>query len=769
MDNNTSKRKDFIDIKGTLMGYARRWYWFVLSIAICLMGAYVYTKMFPQKSMVKSSILVGQDESTANMLSGLGGLFGADSYVQDEIFVISSHSVMKTVAQDLGLNKMHRVKTGFLSSTLDYPTFPVDVTGAHEIIDTLSATLTFKVEVDEGGKKADITVKAKGKKIAKVKNTELPATVDTDYGTFIVEKTEAYPGEEEVTTWINVTGYDSAGEELSENIQTFIASKKSNVIELSLETINDEYGCDLLNNVMKVYNDRGIEERNKRATRTADFIAERLELISAALDDAEQKIESYKEGNQLIDVATEASLNTRLKSQSEARLLEIQTKLEILRMTLSFLSQPEHKYDLMPVASGDIGAGETAVDAYNTIVLQRLEMLGTAKPNNRIILELEKQIDAMRANILLAIDRAIKANEVAEKDVQAQIDKATASLGNVPMQERQYINLRRQMEVKQNLYIFLLQKSEETAMLLANAIPKGQIIDQAYVLRDPVGLGKFGIAIIALILGLFIPILIFYLNNLLRSKVSSRSDIEKNTALPILGEMCTDKTGEKLVVLDESTSPAAEMFRLLRTNLQFVLGNPDEKVVMVTSTVSGEGKSFIAVNLAASLALLHRKVVLVGMDIRKPQLANYLGLPNTPGLTQYLSNHSMSVDDIIMPLKEVPGLDIIVAGPIPPNPGELMTSQRIGDIISILRDKYDYVILDTAPIGIISDSFNITRYVDATVFVMRNEVTRLQSINFLNEVAADGRLKRPNIVINGADKKAGYGYGYGYGYGSKKH
>lgn len=768
MDIKSSNRKDFIDVKGTVMSYVRRWYWFVLSVVLCLAAAFVFVKKFPQKSMVKASILVGQDESTANMLSGLGGLFGADSYVQDEIFVISSHSVLKQVAKDLGINKVHEVKTGFLTTKMEYPDYPVTVNGAPELIDTLSATLNFKIEVEKGGKVADITVKAKGKKICQVKDATLPATVNTDYGTFIVEKTATYPGTEDLTTWVSITGFDSAGEDLSEDVMTFIASKKSNVIELSLKTTNDEYGCDILNNVMKVYNQRGIEERNQRATKTAEFIAERLDLIATALNVAEQDIENYKEGNRLVDVGTEAAINTKVKTEAEAKLIEVQTNLEILRMTLHFLSQPEHKYDLMPVASSDIGAGETAVDAYNTLVLQRIEMMGTAKPNNRIILELEKQIDAMRANILLAIDRAIKAAEVAEKDIKAQIDKATSKLGNVPMQERQYVNLRRQMEVKQGLYLFLLQKSEETAMLLANAIPKGQIIDPAYVLRQPVGTSKMGVLLIAIVIGLFIPIIVLYLQNLLRSKVSSRSDIEKNTSLPILGEMCTDTSGEKLVVLDESVSPAAEMFRLLRTNLQFVLGNSGDKVVMVTSTVSGEGKSFVAVNLAASLSLLKRKVVIVGMDIRRPQLANYLGLPNSPGLTQYLANSDMTIDEVTRPISDVPGLDVIVAGPIPPNPGELMTSNRVSVLIETLRQKYDYVILDTAPIGIISDTFNITKYVDATVFVVRNKVSRLQSISFLNEVAADGRLKRPNIVINGADKKDGYGYGYGYGYGSNK-
>lgn len=760
MDKKNSS--DFIDIKGLFLKYAKNWYWFAISVVICCMGAYVVVKKFPQKSQVNASILVTQDDGTASMLNGLGGLLGADPYVQDEIFVITSHSVLKDVVRDLGINKMHWLKTGFLTKKLEYPDFPVDVFATPQLTDTLSAVLNFKVVVSKDGKKADITVKAKGKTIADIENAQLPANVSTIYGDYIVNKTETFPtaADEEVTTWITFTGYDSAAEDLAKEIDAYIASKKSNVIQLGVQTANAVYGCDMLNKTMAVYNERGIQERNERALKTASFIQERLALISDALDEAENAIESYKEGNRMVDVGIETSINTRLKTEYEAKLVELRTNKEILDMTLNFLMNGEKRYELLPVVSLDGDSENTALQTYNELVLKRMTMLSGAKSGNRNVVEIEKQIDALRENIIVAIERAIESCNVAIKDAKLQADMAIAKLGNVPTQEREFLNLKRQQQVKQQLYIFLLERSEETAMLIANAIPKGTVIDAAYVLRDPVGAGKFLILIIAIFIGLFIPIFVLYIIDMLRSRMEGRTDVEKITGLPILGEMCLDKSGNNLVVSEKSTSSSSELFRMIRTNLEFVLGNPGDKVVMVTSSMSGEGKSFISTNVAASLALLGKKVVLVGMDIRKPQLANYLGVSPSPGLTQYLSNSSMPLEDIIRDYEPVPGLSLIVAGPIPPNPGELMTSSRIGELIAELRREFDYIIVDTSPVGMVSDSFNLTKYVDATIFVVFDKRTRLQDLRFLNSIAEDKRLKRVNVIINGTHSKKGYGYGY---------
>lgn len=763
-----NNKSEFIDIKGIFSRYIRKWYWFLISLIIAGGCAYVYVKVNPRKSLVRSSILVGQDDATASMLNGLGGLFGADPYVQDEIFVITSHSVLAEVARTLQVNKTHVVKTGFLTKNFVYPEYPVDVFAAPSLIDTLQTTIRFKVDV-KGNGKADILAKntSSGITLKELKNVQLPATVKTSYGEYIVNTTDTYTKGTKLTSWVYITGYDSAAEDLAEEIAASIASKKSNVIELALPTTNPVYGETVLNEVMKVYNARGIDERNQRAQKTADFLADRINLIANDLNAAESQIEQYKESNKLVDVAAEAAYNTQMKSEMERRLITAETENEILRMTAEFISKPANKYELLPTQFASMGGGEgtasstsNVMGTYNDLVLRRINLLNTARPDNRAIVEIEQQIDAMRSNIIVALDRAIKNSNVTIRDLRTQANTAIARLGNVPTQERQLLNLKRQQQVKQELYLFLLQRSEETAMLIANAIPKGIIIDEAYVMRDPVGLGKFAVLAIAIFIGLFIPILALYIGSNLRSKIENLQDLQRNTNLPILGEMCIDRSGDNIVVGTDNTSASSELFRMLRTNLQFVLSNPGDRVVMITSSVSGEGKSFISSNLAASLALLGKHVVLVGIDIRRPQLANYLGIPSTPGLTQYLSNYEMTPDDIIRPYDSVSGMDVIVAGPIPPNPGELMTSPRVEELITYLRKNYDYVLLDTAPVGMVSDTFQLTRMVDATVCVVRTKKTKLQDIRFINSLVEEERLKRASLVLNGSTSKKGYGYGY---------
>lgn len=757
----SKKNSEFIDIKGLFNQYKRNWYWFAISVFLCCLIGYVYAKKHPRENIAKSSILVTQDDSTVNMMNGLGGLFGADPYVQDEIFVIKSHSILKSVVKELGLNKIHTVKTGLLTSRFEYPEYPVDVVFDSEIADTLSTMLNFTVSVDKNGENADIKLIIKDKKVADFDDVKLPYTIKTGFGDFTVTKTKAYPKEKEsLKTWINVFGYDGAAEALNLEVLADIASKKSNVIDLSIKSTNSRYICDVLNSIMAVYNRRGIEERNQRALKTAEFIEERLMLIGAALNDAESEIETYKEGNRLVDVQAEAALNSQLKTKYESQLVDLQTREEILKMTRDFLTSDANKFELLPVVSLDGVERDHSIESYNQLILRRMNMLVGAKENNRYLMELDKQINAMRANILVATQQALETNRIAINEARGQANMAVSKLGNIPTQERQYIGLKRQQEVKQQLYLFLLQRSEETAMLIANAIPKGQIIDPAFILSEPIGAGTKTILAVAFIVGLFIVVVVLYIKDFFHTRIDSRSDIEKNTDLPILGEICVDKTGHKLVVNPANTSATSELFRMVRSNLQFILTGADDKVVMITSSRSSEGKSFISTNLAASLALLNKKVVLIGMDIRKPQLANYLGLSPTPGLTQYLSDSSMPVGDIIQSYDEIPDLDIIVAGPIPPNPGELMNSPRIAELIAKLREMYDYVIVDTAPIGMVSDSFNISKLVDATIYVMRENVTHTQDVVFLNEKVDEGRLKRVNIILNGSSTQKGYGYGY---------
>jgi len=759
MANNNAS--DLIDIKSLLLQYLSKWHLFAISVAACLLIAVVFIKVKKPVYGVRANVLIQVDE--ANPLSSMGAfgdLLGSSGQVDDEIYVISSHSLLRDVVKELGINQLHRVRHGFLNTVFEYPQIPLEVVTAPELPDTLSTTIRFKVNVKENGK-ASIKAKAKRKTIGELKDVTLPATLHTIYGDFTIEKTQYFPAGKSFKDNISYDGYHAAAENLSEDVTSNLASKKSNAIELGINTTNSDYGKAVLNEIIAKYNQRGIIEKNMQGEKTAAFIKDRLLILNEGLTDAEMQIQNYKEANNITDVAAEAAYQTSKKGRLEAALLTAETNTEILKMTRDFLNNPTNAYSLVPAAINTPGL-EGGISAYNHLVLQRMEVLQSAKSNNLGLKQLTEQLDVMRANILTSIDKAYETSLITLKDLRAEKAAADSRLGEMPSQEREFLTMKREQSVKQALYTYLLQRNEETAMLIANAVPKGLIVDEAFTLNKPLGLGKLAILLIAFMLGLCIPPAYMQAKKLLRNKFDTRDEAERALDVPVLGELCMNKTNDKLVVDRHSTTSMTELFRLMRTNLLFILNGKDDKVVLITSARSGEGKSFVSLNLAATLSLLeNKKVLLIGMDIRKPELANYLGISPTPGLTQYLAGQEKDLGNIIQHNKLGNGLDVIVAGPIPPNPAELLASERVDNIFAQLRTMYDYIIIDSAPVGMVSDSFALNRVADATVIVTRVNYTSLTDIKFINTISAQNRLKKMSVVVNGTKSKQGYGYGYG--------
>ena len=758
---------DYIDVRALLRTYILKWYYFVISVVVCCLLGIVYCRINPDELAVRANVLI-QQENTNPMASfgGLDRLFGSNGYVDDEIFVISSHSLYRDVAEELQTNKTHYVRDGFLKSHLAYPEFPIDVT-APAVADTLRTVVVFKVKVKKNGM-ADITAKAKRHTVAKLKNVTLPAVVKTIYGDFTVETTLSFPKGEEVSSKILFAGYDRAAEDLSRDIEVDIPSRKSNVISLAFDVPNSDYGRAILNAVMSKYNDRGIVEKNQQAEKTAIFLKDRIELLAHDLNIAESDIQKYKENNKIIDVVAEATYQTEKKGRLEAELLEAETDMEILKMTRDFLENSANAYDMIPLTINNQEMQE-GIKEYNELVLRRENLKRNAKEHNYALKQLNKQIDLMRTNILSSVSKAYDGARIQLAELRKEKSGADSKLSNIPTQEREFLNMKRQQEVKQQLYLFLLQRQEENAMLFANPVPKGVIIDEAFTLTEPLGLSAKWILVICFFIGLCIPPVGIYLYRLLRDKIDSRDDVEKNLSVPILGEMCQDGSGRSLVVADKDSSSSNELFRLLRSNLQFMLNHKEDKVVLLTSTQSGEGKTFIAINLAASLSLLQgKRVLLVGMDIRKPQVANYLEIPDSVGLTSYLAESDMNLDSIIRPVPGFNNLDVIVAGPIPPNPAELLTSTKVEELFAVLRNRYDYIIVDSAPVGMVSDTFTLNRIADAVIYVTRINHSSLSDLKFIESIYEDKRLKNMSVVVNGTKVKRGYGYGYGNAVSSHK-
>lgn len=761
MDNNTSKRRsDIIDITGLLKTYLSKWYYFIISVGICGALALCYIAIKKAVYQVNANVLISQEEGGGgSMLTDVTfGLFGGSGYVEDEVFVVSSHSVLSDVVKDMQINKKHLVKDGLLKS-FKYKDYPVDVYCNPSIPDTLRVTLQFKVKVNEDGN-ISVVVKKGWRTQGEVEATSFPVNVSTPYGDFVIDKTEYFVPGEDLATNIYFSSYSAFAEDLSEDLSISIASKKSNVIALGLKHTDIDFAKDLLNNIIAKYNTRGVDEANLKSQKTIDFIDSRLSLLVNDLDASESNIEKFKKERGIVDVGSEASYLMGRTNTLENKLINAETEFEILSMTRSFVSNPENNKSLIPYSSG-AGSASSIIASYNSLIMERMKLANNAKTNNKVLQALDEQISALRGNIIETLNKSYETTLYRLNELRAETRESQSKLNVIPTQEREFRNIMRQQSIKENLYIFLLQRREESAMMLANSVPKGIIVDAAYSLNEPVGMSKIMILALSILFGLCIPPIYFYIKKMLRTKFSTKEEVEQKTNIPILGEMCTSSREETLIVKSGGSSSAAELFRLIRSNLQFILGGMNDKVVLLTSTISGEGKSFISINLAASLAMLGKKVVLVGMDIRCPKLAEYLNLKVNKGLTEYLSAQSITLDDIVIKDAMQENMDIIVAGPIPPNPSELLASSKVDHLFTALREKYDYIIVDSAPVGMVSDTFSLARISDATVYVCRANYTNLKDLEFINSLYADNRLKRMSLVVNGTESKKGYGYGYG--------
>lgn len=762
-------KSEFFDIKSLLLDYRAHWWWFLVSLIFCLGVAFVYIRTHNPKYLVRSNVIVTEDETGSfTAMSGMADLFGSSANVEDEVFVISSHSVLRDVARDLGTYKTHIVKSGFLKKRLAYPEYPLDVVVEPQVLDTLMTGLAFVIKADKKGT-ADIKFYADGKKFETYDDVKLPATLKTPYGKFTVKATEFYPKGKNVKSTVTIDGFDVAAENLAKNVSSDKASRKSNMIQMAIVTDNPEYGTDVLDEIMDNYNRRAIAYKNIQGEKTQAFINERLALISGDLAAAESNIQNYKDRRGITDVAAEAQYNMSVRGAADNALVKAETESELIRMTRDFLRQPDNAFELIP-ATGEAGAASAAIKQYNDLIVWRMQLAQDAKGNNRTLRQLDDQISTLRANINESLEKSYQTSLVAVREARQRLNTSMSRLGNVPAQEREFLDLKRQQQVKQEIYVFLLQRREETAMMLANALPKGRIIDQAYQLSEPVTMKKHMVLAIAFVLGLIIPCVLLYLRRLFRTKFDSLDDLRSVTDIPVLGEICNDSTGEHLVVKPGVTSSSAELFRMVRSGLQFMADKNKSNVIIVTSTRPGEGKSFVSVNLASSLALTGKSVVLVGMDIRKPQLANYLGLSATRGVTNFLADPSTPLGDIIIKAPCVPDCDVIVAGPVPPNPGELLTSDAVDKLFDELRRRYDYIVIDSAPAGMVSDTLSLAHIADMTLYVTRAAYTTRRDIDFVNDLDEEKRLPRIALVLNGVSMRAkSYGYGYGYGSDNGKH
>ena len=526
-------------------------------------------------------------------------------------------------------------------------------------------------------------------------------------------------------------------------------------------------GQDFINQLLEMYNRNTNNDKNEIAQKTAEFIDERISIISKELGSTEADLETFKRDAGITDLTSEAQIALAGNAEYEKKSVENRTQISLVNDLRKYLRGNE--YEVLP---SNVGLQDAAligaIERYNEMLVERKRLLRTSTENNPAIVNLDTSIRAMKANVQATLEGTLQGLMITKSNLDREASRYSRRISNAPGQERAYVSIARQQEIKAGLYLMLLQKREENAIALAATANNAKIIDEAIADDTPVSPKRSMIYLIALVLGVGIPVGIIYLIELTKFKIEGRADVEKLTSVPIIGDIpLTDEKNDKngsIAVFENKNNLMSETFRNIRTNLQFMLDN-DQKVILVTSTVSGEGKSFVSANLAISLSLLGKKVVIVGLDIRKPGLNKVFHLSNKEkGITQYLSNPETDLMELVQPSDINKNLFILPGGAVPPNPTELLARNGLDKAIEILKQNFDYVIMDTAPIGMVTDTLLVGRVADLSVYVCRADYTHKAEYTLINVLAIEKKLSKLCTVINGVDlKKRKYGYYYGYG------
>lgn len=797
-------KEENIDVKELLFKYLIHWPWFVGTVVACLIAAWVYLYMSTPVYNISATVLIKDDKKggSAGMLSGLeslglDGMISSSQNIDNEMEVLRSKTIVKEVVEDLGLYISYKDEDEFPSKNM-YKTSPVQVSLTPQEADLLEKPMIVEMILQPQGS-LDVIVKIDDEEYQK-HFEKLPAVFPTDRGTLaffltpdsvlsskktLEETTDSEKTTRNITATINKPL--AVAKVYCKNMSIEPTSKTTSVAVISLKNSNVERGKDFINKLLEMYNINTNNDKNEVAQKTAEFINERISIISKELGSTEKDLESFKRGAGITDLTSDAQIALTGSAEYEKKRVENQTQINLLQDLQKYMQN--EGYEVLPSNIGlqDLNLA-AAINRYNDVLVERKRLLRTSTENNPTIINLDTSIGAMKENVQVSLDRVLRGLFITKADLDREANRYSRRISEAPGQEREFVSIARQQEIKAGLYLMLLQKREENAITLAATANNAKIIDDAIADDAPVSPKRKMIYLIALVLGVGIPIGVIYLLELTKFKIEGRSDVEKLTSLPIVGDIpLTDEKQGAIAVFENQNNLMSETFRNIRTNLQFMLEN-DKKVILVTSTVSGEGKSFVSANLAISLSLLGKKVVIVGLDIRKPGLNKVFNIPRKEiGITQYLANPEKNLMDLVQLSDVSKNLYILPGGTVPPNPTELLARDGLDKAIETLKKNFDYVILDTAPVGMVTDTLLIGRVADLSVYVCRADYTHKNEYTLINELAENNKLPSLCTVINGLDLKRrkygyyygygkygkyyGYGkrYGYGYGYGEQSH
>lgn len=782
-ENEEKSSFDFATIYTALI---LNWKWFVLSLIICMGAAHIYLRYATPIYQSAAKLLIKDDEGSRSSFKGGNSIMSATNLgiisnsngIDNEMEILKSRTLAQQTVYDLKLYVNYRHE-GKLKDHILYGDQEVNIDMDLEHLKKLNAPMNLKITREgrnyhvTGSYNVPIDNNSFNPEAVNIDKTfsALPATIGTRVGVVRFTQNGNYMLRDGESLKATMIAPEIAAGKYVGNLNVTESSKTTTIVDLVLNDEIPQRAIDYLKQLAIVYNRQANEDKNEIAVRTEQFINQRLEKINAELGSTEGQLENYKKRNNMVELKMNATQAVANADQYAQKLSEANTQVALLDELTRYMNEPSNRHQPIPSNVGLSDASATSlINEYNKIALQRNQLLHSASENSPTVTPLTAQLDDLNSSIKRAMTQARAGLRIQRNSIAAQAGKYEGQINNTPEQERMLTQIGRQQEVKSGLYLMLLQKREENSISLAATADKGKLID------TPVFAGKVTpknsmIMLIALILGLAIPAGILFLLEFFRYKIEGHNDVAKLTNLPIIADVAIAseraKTKADIVVHENKNNLMEEIFRSLRTNLQFLLKQHD-KVIMFTSTTSGEGKTFIASNVAISFALLGKKVVLVGLDIRKPRLAELFEIDDHHhGITNLLVKDEVNWSDVkeqIIPSGINDKLDILMAGPVPPNPGELVTRESLEQTMEQLKEHYDYILIDTAPVGLVTDTLALGRISNATVYVCRADFTQKASFGLINSLSMEKKLPNMSIVLNGVDlSKKKYGYYYGYG------
>ena len=771
MENNILNEnldQDF-QIRAVVDQYVTHWRWFLLGVVVSLVVAYIYLRYTVPQYRAVTTILVKDDKKggLSSELSAFAdmGIGGVKSNLDNEIEILKSRTLVESTIRKMNLNIAFVVEGKILSANL-YKKAPIVINYLEQNSDFYNKSrsyqflalseFTFQFEdllgqgnVLEGNKKV----------------FRYGEPVKTKYGTLVINKSLVNPepyNQDVKPINIVISPLEKVAESYRTRLNVAALSKTSSVVEISLVDPVLQKAEDFLDNLVQNYNEDAAADKNFISENTSRFIANRLALITDELDGVEQNVQNFKRANQVTDIETEAGLFIAGSNEYDKKGIEADIQLNVISSMVDFIKKSKPS-DLLPT---NIVSGEATelIGSYNQLVLDRNRILKSATEVNPTVVKLNEQLASLKSNVASSLSRMQSNLKIQKRDLNNQEGLLNQKIGKIPVQERQFRVIARQQKVKEELYLYLLQKREETAIALAATESSARVVDAGKGSDIPVAPKKNIIYLGALLLGILVPFGVIYVMDLLDTKIKSRLDLEGKTLIPFIGDVPTSDTPSE-IIKSESRTSSAEALRIIRTNLEFMLSKvPDgqAKTIFLTSTLPKEGKTFVSANLAATFALSEKKVLLIGMDIRNPRLDEYLTLPDR-GVTNYLSSNNVKLEELIVKYDGFEDFHVLPAGVIPPNPAELLMNKKVDILFETLKNQYDYIIVDTAPVSLVTDTLLIAKHADCFIYVARANFLEKRMLNIANTLYKEQKLPNMCLLLNDTDSTKGYGYGYGYG------